>query len=74
MQEEDHWCSMAGDNSFVRINLGTASLSASQLGAIMTGRLNRVLQKYRVYRNQSTGSTRDFYDYQILQIEKLKNK
>ena len=71
---ENYCCSMAGDNSFVRINLGTASLSAAQLGAIMTGRLNRVLQKYRVYRNQATGSTRDFYDYQILQIEKLKNK
>jgi len=36
----------------------------------MTGRLERVLQKYKVFRNTATGSTRDYYDYQILLIEK----
>lgn len=64
-------CTATDDlHSFARINLGTASLSATQLGAIMTGRLKRVLQKLRTYRAQATGSTRDFYDYQILLIEK----
>lgn len=55
---------------FVRINFGVSALSKSQLGAIMTGRLKRVLQKYRQYRNTATGSTRDFYDYEILLIER----
>ena len=68
--DEMHYCSMAGSDSFVRINLGTAALTASQMGALMTGRLNRILQKYRTYRASATGTTRDFYDYQILQIEK----
>ena len=63
------------DTQFARFNLGTSTLSKSQMGAIMLGRLNRILQKYRVYRNTAKGSTRDFYDYQILLIEKaLSNK
>ena len=37
----------------------------------MTGRLKRVLQKYRTYRTSAQGMTRDFYDYQILKIEKV---
>ena len=58
------------EENFVRINLGVSSLSKSQLNAIMTGRLRHVLQKYKAYRNVAVGSTRDFYDYQILSIEK----
>ncbi len=61
-------CGYATD--FVRINMGVASLPAQQLGAIMTGRLKRVLQKYKTYRAMATGSTRDYYDYQILMIER----
>lgn len=61
-------------HSFVRINMGVAALTSSQLGAIMTGRLNRVLQKYRSYRATATGSTRDYYDYQILLIERAMKK
>ncbi len=55
---------------FVRINFGVSALSKTQLGVIMTGRLKRVLQKYRQYRNTATGTTRDFYDYEILLIER----
>jgi hypothetical protein len=55
---------------FVRINFGVSALSKAQLGVIMTGRLKRVLQKYRQYRNTATGTTRDFYDYEILLIER----
>jgi len=64
----DSFCGYTHD--FVRINFGVSALSKSQLGAIMTGRLKRVLQKYRQYRNTATGSTRDFYDYEILLIER----
>ena len=63
------------DTQFARFNLGVSSLSKSQMGAIMTGRLKKVMQKYRSYRNIARGSTRDFYDYQILLIEKtLSNR
>ena len=67
-ESADNFCGYATD--FVRINMGVSSLPAQQLGAIMTGRLNRVLQKYKTYRNTATSSTRDFYDYQILLIER----
>ena len=50
--------------------MGVSALSKAQMGAIMTGQLRRLLPKYRAYRNQATGSTRDFYDYQILIMEK----
>lgn len=38
---------------------------------MMLGQMHRVLTKYRAYRASATGSTRDFYTYQILKIEKL---
>lgn len=45
------------------------------MGAIMMGRLQKVLQKYKAYRNVARGNTLDFYNYQILLIEKaLLNK
>ena len=48
-------------------------LSDAETGALMTGSLQRVLNKYRAYRATATGSTRDFYSYQILHVEKLLN-
>lgn len=66
--EEESFCGYT--SNFVRLNMGVSSLSKSEMGAIMTGRLNRVLQLYRQYRNMATGSTRDFYDYQILLIQR----
>jgi hypothetical protein len=66
--EEESFCGYTSD--FVRLNMGVSSLSKSEMGAIMTGRLNQVLQLYRQYRNMATGSTRDFYDYQILLIQR----
>ena len=59
------------DVSFVRVNIGVSSLPKDEMGAVMTGRLKRVLQKYRTYRTSAQGMTRDFYDYQILKIEKV---
>ena len=73
----DPFCSHAvadPTQGFVRINLGVASLTSPQLGAIALGRLNRVLQKFRSYRASAAGSTRDFYDYEILLIEKAMRK
>ena len=66
--DDDHFCSYTHD--FVRLNMGVSALSKPQMGAIMTGRLKRVLQLYRQYRNAATGSTRDFYDYEILLMER----
>ena len=40
----------------------------------MLGRLKEVLRKYRVYQRTAVGLTRDFYAYQILQIEKALAK
>jgi hypothetical protein len=66
---EDATCSVH-DDSFFRVNIGLSTLTKDEMGAAMMGRLNRVLQKYRTYRNSATGLTRDFYNYQILKIEK----
>lgn len=60
-----------GQHSFVRINFGGSTLAQSELGALMTGRLKRIMQKFNAYRTSSTGSTRDFYNYQIMQIERI---
>lgn len=60
-------------DSFVRINYAGSMLSDAETGALMTGSLQRVLNKYRAYRATATGSTRDFYSYQILLMEKLLN-
>jgi len=64
-------CGFCGyTTDFVRLNMGVSALTKDQMGALMTGRLKTVLQKYKTYRNAATGSTRDYYDYMILQMEK----
>jgi hypothetical protein len=69
----DDFCGYSTD--FARINFGVSSLSKEQLGALMLGRLKAALAKYKIYRNAATGTTRDFYDYEIMKIEKvLSNK
>ena len=59
---------------FARINFGLPTLSANQLGAIMTGRLNDVLTLYKSRVASATGSTKDFYNYQIIKIERIFDK
>ncbi len=59
-----------GTRSFARINLGVSSLTKDEFGAIMMGRLHVVLQKYKAHRGAAKGTTKDFYDYQILKIER----
>lgn len=63
-----------GDDSFFRINIGTSTLTKTEMGAVMLGRLKEVLRKYRGYQRTAVGLTRDFYAYQILQIEKALAK
>lgn len=58
-------------NGFTRINMGGSSMASYEMGALMTGQLQRVLAKYRSYRNASTGTTRDYYTYQILLMDHL---
>lgn len=76
-QEQTFTCNhnTASDCSFARINLGGSALDSAETGALMLGQLQKVLTKFRSYRASTTGSTRDFYNYQILLIERLlKNK
>ena len=63
-----------GTKSFARINLGVSSLTKDEFGAIMMGRLQVILQKYKAYRNTAKGTTKDYYDYQILKIERALKK
>ena len=58
---------------FARFNFGLPTLTANQLGAIMTGRLNEVLKLYKTRAASATGSTKDFYNYQIIKIERIFN-
>ena len=73
--ETDAWpgcCALGPDGtSFARINFGLPTLTKDRMGALMTGRLREVLRLYKARRGSATGSTRDFYDYQILLIERL---
>lgn len=62
------------DTSFARINFGLPVLSGNEMGAIMTGQLKKVLQMYKSYRNAASGSDRDYYDYQIILMERTLNK
>ena len=64
-------CALGPDGTaFARINFGLPTLPKERMGALMTGRLRKVLRLYKARRNQATGSTRDFYDYQIMLIER----
>ncbi len=63
-------CGIKHEQSFARINFSLPTLSKDELGAIMTGRLQKVLSLYKARRGTATGSTRDFYNYQILLIER----
>jgi len=72
--DELYFCShAAGDNSFTRFNLASGTLSGAEQGALMLGRLKKVMQKYRQYKTMAQGATRDFYDYQLLLMERLIN-
>lgn len=63
-------CALGPSTDFARINFGLPTLTKERMGAIMTGRLKKVLALYKARRGSASGSTRDFYDYQILLIER----
>ena len=69
--DDDDECFCNWHQDFARLNFGVSSLPKERMGALMMGRLNKVLAKYRQFRTLAKGSTRDYYDYQILQIERL---
>lgn len=64
-------CGMSHGNEFARINFGLPTLTQDQIGVLMTGRLRKVLSLYKSRRASATGTTKDFYDYQILLIERI---
>ncbi len=57
--------------SFLRINFGLPTLPAPELNALMTAQLNKVLELYKKRRNSSDATSRNFYNFQILNIEKV---
>ena len=64
-------CALGPSTDFARINFGLPTLTKERIGAIMTGRLKKVLALYKARKGGATGSTKDFYDYQILLIERI---
>jgi hypothetical protein len=65
----------AAECGFTRVNFGVSTLSSTEMGAIMTSCLKKVLQKYKAYSATTTGITNGFYNFQIIKIEKaLSNK
>lgn len=67
-------CGLSHGQNFARINFGLPTLTKDQMGALMTGRLRKVLGLYKTHRAAAKGTTRDFYDYQIMLIERILEK
>lgn len=62
----------ANESSFVRINLGQTSPGDTQLAPMMTAQLREIERLYTQQRNAvSDTATRNFYDYQLLKLQKL---
>ncbi len=65
--------STSDEQSFSRYNSGP-ELSSAEIAPLMTGALKKVLNLYKQRRASTVDSaTRNFYDYQIITIEKLFN-
>lgn len=58
-------------HSFLRINFGLPTLPATTLNPLMTSHLREILDLYKKKKSSSDTSTRNFYNYQILMLEKL---
>ena len=66
-------CHHAEEQSFTRFTLGP-SMSTNEMAPYMTVGLKKILSLYKQKRAATADSaTRDFYDYQIIHIEKLFN-
>jgi hypothetical protein len=58
-------------HAFLRINFGLPALPATILNPLMTAQLKKVLDIYKKKKSSPDASTRNFYGYQILTLEKL---
>ncbi len=68
-------CQHADETSFVRINLGQTMPNNNQLAPMMAAQLREIERLYTQQRNAvSDTATRNFYDYQILKIQRLFEK
>ena len=60
------------EHSFLRINFGLSTLDTTMLNPLMVSQLKKVLELYKKKRKSSRDiSTRNFYEYQILTLEKI---
>ena len=63
-----------GDHSFFRLLLNQATVPATELRPMMTSLLRKTQNLYKSRRASTTdASTRDFYDYQIIAIDRTLN-
>lgn len=63
-----------GDHSFFRLLLNQATVPATELRPMMTSLLRKTQNLYKSRRASTTDvSTRDFYDYQIIAIDRTLN-
>lgn len=62
------------DRSFLRIVMNVPVMSAEEYQPMMAGYLKRVLKLYRSREKSGDKTTRDFYNYQIMKIEKALNQ
>lgn len=63
-----------GDHSFFRLLLNQPPLPSTELRPMMTSLLRKTLNLYKTRRAATAdAATRDFYDYQIIQINKTLN-
>lgn len=67
-------CATATEEAFTRYNLGLPAMSQNEFAPLMLDRLKKVQSLYRNYRASASGSTRAFYEYQLLVIDKLLTK
>ena len=76
------WCSVKDDCcthhhadeekvSLIRINFGMSALPSSVLAPMMTARLKQVKDLYAQRRNTGDKNSRDYYEYQLLQIDNI---
>lgn len=62
------------DRSFFRLLLNQQTLPATELRPMMTSLLKKTLNLYKTRRaSTADAATRDFYDYQIISIERILN-
>ena len=68
-------CDFDADRSFFRILMNQPTLPLNELRPLMTAQLKKVMTLYKTKRALTADpATRDFYDYQIIQISRLFEK